>query len=148
MIEPAAPAPTVRDLIIAAIAAALADLALEVEIEPAGDPIEFPALGITDGGHTVLEREADTTRRSMTVTIDGFVDGAGGEAPTAARNLLLARVVAALLLDDELGAVVELIEDGDLRLFTATLSSVRRLGFAQDFEIQFSTSRADPALPA
>jgi len=139
---------TVRDTILAAIEAAIADLAVEVEVEPAGDPSEFPALGITDAGHSVLEHEVSLTRRAMTVTIDGFVDGAGGKAPTAARNALLATVVAALMADETLGGTVELIEDGDLRLFTATLASVRRLGFAQDFEIQFSTSRADPALPA
>lgn len=139
---------TVRDEILARIEAAIADLAAEVEVEPAGDPSEFPALGITDAGHAVLEREVSLTRRAMTVTIDGFIDGAGGKAPTLARNALLASVVAALMADETLGGTVELIEDGDLRLFTATLSSVRRLGFAQDFEIQFSTSRADPALPA
>jgi len=139
---------TVRDQILAAIEAAIADLATEVEVEPAGDPSEFPALGITDGGHTVLEHEASLTRRSMTVTIDGFVDGAGGKVPTAERNTLAAAVVAALLADETLGSLVEIIDDGDYRPVTATLSSVRRLGFTQDFEIQFSTSRADPALPA
>ncbi len=139
---------TVRDQILDAIEAAIADLATEVEVEPAGDPSAFPALGITDGGHTVLEHEASLTRRSMTVTVDGFVDGAGGKAPTAARNTLAAAVVAALLGDETLGGLVEIIDDGDYRPVTATLSSVRRLGFTQDFEIQFSTSRADPALPA
>lgn len=139
---------TVRDDILAAIAAALAPLAAEVEIEPVGDPTEFEALGITDGGHTVLEREATLTRRQMTVTIDGFVDGDGGQAPTAARNALSAAVVAAILADETLAALVELIEDDDLRMFTATLASVRRLGFAQDFLVQFTTSRANPALPA
>ncbi len=139
---------TVRDRILAAIEAAIADLATEVEVEPAGDPSAFPALGITDGGHTVLEHEASLTRRSMTVTVDGFVDGAGGKAPTTERNTLAAAVVAALLGDETLGSLVEIIDDGDYRPVTATLSSVRRLGFTQDFEIHFSTSRADPALPA
>jgi hypothetical protein len=148
VIDQAPTAPTVRDLIIAAIVAAVSPLAEEVEVEPAGDPIQYPALGITDSGHTVLDREAGITRRSMTLTIDGFVDGDGGAAPTAQRNALVASVVVALLTDPTIESVVELIEDGDLRLFTATLASVRRLGFTQDFEIQFSTSRADPALPA
>ena len=142
------PALTVRDLIIAAIEAALLPHAVEVEVEPTGDPISFPALGITDGGHTVIEREAGLTRRTMTVQIDGFVDGAGGKAPTRERNALVAAAVAALLTDPVIADLVELIDDGDLRLFTATLASTRRLGFAQDFEIQFCTSRADPALPA
>ena len=141
-------APTVRDLIINAIEAAIVGLAAEVEVEPAGDPMEFPALGITDGGHSVLEHEASATRRAMMLTIDGFVEGGNGKAPTAERNALAAAVVAALLGDETLGALIEVIDDGDYRPVTATLSSVRRLGFTQDFEIQFSTSRADPALPA
>jgi len=76
---------TVRDQILAAIEAAIVYLAVEVEVEPAGDPSAFPALGITDAGHAVLEREVSLTRRAMTVTIDGFVDGAGGnrKAPAA-----------------------------------------------------------------
>jgi hypothetical protein len=138
----------VRDQIMAAIEAAIADLAAEVEVEPAGDPIDFPALGITDGGHSVLEHEVTITRRSMMVTIDGFVEGGNGRAPTAERNALWATVVTALLNDETLGALIEVIDDGDYRPVTATLANVRRLGFTQDFEIQFSTSRADPALPA
>ncbi|MEE2915929.1 MAG: hypothetical protein VYB32_02540 [Pseudomonadota bacterium] len=139
---------TVRDTILAAIAAPLTDLADEVEIEPAGDPIADIALGITMSGDHVIEREADLTRRVMTVTVDGFVVGDGGAAPTARRLQLHASVVAALMADETLGGTVELIDDADLRLFTATLSSARRLAFAQDFEIQFTTSRRDPALPA
>ena len=139
---------TVRDTIFAEIEARLTPLASEVEIEPAGDPVTLPALGITDAGHVVLEREADLTRRLMTITVDGFVDGAGGAAPTAERSALLASVVAALMSDETLGGTVELIEDGALRMFAAELADQRRLGFAQDFEIQFTTSRADPAEPA
>ncbi len=139
---------TVRDAILAAIVEALEQLAPEVELEPAGDPIDFPALGITDSGHRVLEREVDITRRMMMITVDGFVEGGDGAAPTAARNKLLAEVVAALMADETLGGTVELIEDDDLRMFTAELSSKRRLGFAQDFAVQFTTSRADPAQAA
>lgn len=139
---------TVRDHILAAIKHALDGVAAELEVEPAGDPTEFPSLGITDDGHSVLEREASLTRREMAITIDGFVEGGDGDAPTAERNALIAHVVAALLADETLGGTVELIEDGDLRMFTATLASVRRLGFALGFTIQFTTSRADPALPA
>lgn len=139
---------TVRDMILAAIEAALLDLATEVEVEPAGDPMDFPALGITDGGHRVIEHEADITRYMMTVTIDGFVEGGGGKAPTAARNTLAANVVAAVMADETLGGTVELIEDADFRPFTATLSTQRRLGFAQDFDIQFTTARGNPAIAA
>jgi hypothetical protein len=139
---------TVCDDILAAFLAALEPLAEEVELEPASDPIDFPALGITDGGWRVLEHEADITRRVMIVTVDGFVEGEGGAAPTAARNTLQAAVVAAVMADETLGGTVELIEDADLRKFTAEMSTQRRLGFAQDFAVQFTTSRADPAQAA
>lgn len=139
---------TVRDTILAAIAGVLEPFAREVEIEPVGDPIQLPALGITDAGHVVVERETDITRRIMTITIDGFVDGSGGRAPNAQRSALQAAVVSALMEDETLGGLVELIEDGALRMFTAMLSEQRRLGFAQDFEIQFTTSRVNPAVPA
>ena len=52
------------------------------------------------------------------------------------------------MADETLGGTVELIDDDELRMFTATLASARRLGFAQDFTIQFTTSRGNPALPA
>ncbi|PCG08689.1 hypothetical protein COA17_11065 [Sphingomonas ginsenosidimutans] len=139
---------TVRDIILAAIATRLAGLADEIEIEPAGDPTADTSLGVTMAGDHVIEREAALTRRVMTVTVDGFVVGEGGAAPTAARLALHAGVVAELMADETLGGTAELIDDADLRLFTATLSSERRLAFAQDFDIQFTTSRRDPALPA
>jgi hypothetical protein len=139
---------TVRDAITAAVMSALAGAADELELEPAGDPSRFPALGAVFGGHRVLEREAGLTRYEMPVTIDGFVDGEGGEAPSAARNALQADVVTRLVADGQLGGIVELIEDDDCRMFTAALANVRRLGFAQDFTVQFTTARGNPALPA
>ena len=139
---------TLRDQILAAIVAALGDLAPEVEIEPMGDPSIYPSLGISDRGHSVLERDAVATRREMQLSIEGYVEGGGGEAPTAERNALHAAIVGALLIDETLAELVELIDDGDLQMWTATLASERRLGFAQDFAIQFTTSRTNPALPA
>ena len=148
MIDPIAPDLTVRDLILAAVVAAIEGLAPEIEIEPAGDPSVFPSIGIFDNGHIVIEREAFATRREMALLIEGYVDGGDGAAPTAERNALAAAIVTALLADETLGGVAELVDDGDLRNSTAVLASQRRLGFAQDFAIQFTTSRANPALPA
>lgn len=139
---------TVRDRIDAAIAKALADLAPEIEFEPAGDPSQFPSLAVFTGGHVVVEREAGTTRYESEFTIEGYVEGDGGAAPTAERNALQAKVVAAIMADETLDGSIELIDDADCRFATATLASVRRLMFAQDFTIQFTTSRGDPALPA
>lgn len=142
------PEPTVRDRILAAIEAALAGTAEEIEIEPLGDPSAFPALGLFDNGDQLLEREAMLTRWSMSIMIEGFVAGATGKAPTRARNALDAAVVAAIMVDEQLGGLVELIEPGDRRNSTATLASTRRLAFTRDFDIQFTAQRNNPALGA
>lgn len=139
---------TVRDEIDAAIATALTGLAPEIEFEPAGDPSQFPSLAVFAGGHVVIDREAGVTRYESEFTIEGYVEGDGGTAPSAERNALQAAVVAAIMADETLGGNVELLDDADCRFATATLASVRRLMFAQDFTIQFTTSRGNPALPA
>lgn len=141
---------TVADSIDAAFAAAIANVSgnPEIEIEPAGDPSRFPALGVLGGDWQPLEREANLVRWQAITTVEGFVQGGGGEAPTAERNALHANVVASIMADETLGGVVELIELGDLRRSTAVLAADRRLSFAQDFIVQFTTSRTNPALPA
>ena len=139
---------TVRDEINAKVSEALNWLENEVEVEPIGDPSTFPALAIFTGGSVVLEREATLTRYQGEFTIEGYVEGCDGDAPTAERNALHARVVAAIMADETLGGTVELVEDADCRFATATLASARRLMFAQDFSIQFTTARGDPARPA
>lgn len=139
---------TVRDRIDAAIKAAIAGLAPEIEIEPAGDPSVFPSIAVFGGNHSVREREASLTRYETEYTIEGYVEGDSGAAPTAARNALQAAIVAAIMADETLGGTVELVEDADCRFATATLAEFRRLMFAQDFTIQFTTRRGDPALPA
>jgi hypothetical protein len=138
---------TVRDLIIGAIEAALTPMAQLVEVEPAGDPDRFDALAIYDGGHVVLEREYDHTRYRMTLSIEGYVEEVGADAGKA-RSALHARAVRAIMSDEALLALIELVEDEDLRFMTAELASRRRLAFAQDFTIQFTTRRGDPAEPA
>ena len=139
---------TVLEKIWLTIDALLTPLALEYEREPAGDPNEFPALAGYSQGWARLDGDGMMTRRRLSITIEGYVDGDGGFAPTAERAELAAATVAALMADETLGDLIEQIEDTDLRFTTAVLSEKRRLGFAQDFEIQFTTSRRDPALPA
>lgn len=139
---------TVRDDILQAIVEALTPLSREVEVEPTGDPSQFPGLAVYDDGHIVIEREFDATRYRMGLTVEGYVEGGDGFAPTRERNALHAGAVAALMADDTLGGLVELIEDGELRFMTATLSDARRLAFRQSFDVQFVTQRRNPALPA
>lgn len=145
---------TVRDSIgdyaISALTTALATITATplVEVEPDGDPDRFPSLALYDIGHAVIEREASITRHRMRLTVEGYVSGGGGTDARTARNQLQALAVAALMANDTFGGIIEEIEPTELRMATADLSSQRRLMFAQDFEIDFTTKRTNPALPA
>lgn len=119
-----------------------------VEVEPDGDPDRFPSFAIFDNGHRVIEREASITRYRMQLTIEGYVTGGGGTDARLKRNELQAIAVAALMANDTFGGIIEEIEPTDLRMATADLASQRRLMFAQEFEIDFTTKRTNPALPA
>lgn len=140
---------SLREQIFQEIEARLTPLAVEIERQPEGDPARFPALHILDGGHRTIETEAGTTRRELSLTIEGYAEDTFGSAAHTQINDLQASVVAALLSDDSnLAGLVELIEDGDCRVDTAALSSDPRTAFAQDFTIQFATLRSDPSRPA
>jgi len=149
---------TVLDTIWALALDALAPLAPEVIEEPSADPTTFPSLGLVDGGYIVLDREEGATRYEWDVTVEGHVQGTpadDGDAPdeapglrdpaVIARNVLHAAVVRALMVDGALGDAVELVDDADLRKVTGQLTRDRRLSFFQDFKIQFTTARGDPA---
>lgn len=143
--------PTVRDNILAKALQLLqaATPTASWEMEPAGDPDTFPAGALFDLGHRVVEREYGATRYEMHLAVEGYVDGLDGTAPTAARSAMQAAVVAAMLgLTAQLPGVVEIVEDGELRMMTAELAARRRLGFVQDFAVQFLTNRSNPALSA
>lgn len=136
-----------REQIFAVVDARLAAVTgvLEYERQPTGDPAKFPALHCYDGGERLTEAESYATRKALFLTVEGFVQGASGAAAHAALNTLHANVVKALLTEPPLGGIVELIEEaGDLRIDVAELASQRRLGFAQDFRVEFATVRGDP----
>jgi hypothetical protein len=142
--------PTVLDEIIYRVALAAAGVVGEdaVAIEPDGDPDIFPALEVYDNGDVVLEQESAVTRRRLTLTIEGFAQRGDGNEATAERNALHANTVRAIMADETLGGIVEVIDPGDRRTGTATLSEHRRLMFGQDFAIDYATGRYDPAKPA
>jgi hypothetical protein len=119
-----------------------------VEVEPASDPSFFPGYGIMVTGARPLEREAGLTRWELYLTVDGFVELGDGSEGSANRAALHAGAVAALMADDRFGGLIEEIDAQEFRYSTATLSSVRRLGFAQDFAIQFAALRTDLAVQA
>ena len=141
---------TVRDGIDDAIEAALGDVvgADAIEFDPIGDPAVFPGLAVFNHGDRLIEQDALTERRAMDLTIEGYAEGAGTRDGARARNVLHARAVAAIMGDDRLGGLVELIDAGDVRRTTLRFDVGGRLTFAQDFTIQFTTSRTNPALPA
>jgi hypothetical protein len=142
----------VREQIFAAIEDRLRGIAspvvAEVERLPSADPVSFPALHIFDGGHRIVDMEAGTTRYTLTVPIEGYVEQSSGVAAHAALNALYAAVVAAVMPDPPLDGLAETIDEQDFRTAIAPLASIDRLGFAVDFEITFATRRGDPAQAA
>ncbi len=121
---------------------------------PSADPDAFPALETYDHGDEPDDvQETGSSRSRLEITVAGLVEGASGAEAHNAMIDLHAKVVKALCgdagnnLSDTPG--VELIEvTGRRRVDVAELASVRRLGFEQDFLIQFSTVRGDPSQPA
>lgn len=139
------------DTRLAAVAAAVAG---SYERMPSGDPDTFPALeGYDHGDSPDEENDSGGTRLNLEVTVAGLVQGASGAAAHNALIDLHARTVKALCGDASanLGGVagVESIEIfGRRRVDVAELASKRRLGFEQDFRIQYSTVRGDPSQAA
>lgn len=136
---------SVRETIFAAIEAALAATgAAEIERMPSGDPMSFDALHIMDDGQGVIEGEAGATHYGMAISIEGYVEGAGGTAMHARLNSLHAATVRAIIGLIPGTPEIEDIEEGDLRVAVAPLASKRRLAFSQDFSITFATRRGQP----
>lgn len=142
--------PIVREQVVAAIEAALAGVDVaELETMPAGDPVKFPALHIFDAGQNPLnDTEAGVTRYDLALTLEGYMEQAGGAAAYARLNALYRDVVAALMVEPLLGGLAETIDEGALRLSVAPLAAKPRLGFALDMIITFPARRDDPAQAA
>lgn len=120
---------------------------------PSGDPDRFPAIEAYDNGdEPVPEPDVGFTRLGLMLTVAGYVETGGALAHDALISLHAAAVRA--LCSDEgsdlgLSGIVELIEIvGRRRVDIAELARKRRLGFEQDFLIQYSTVRGDPSQPA
>lgn len=137
----------IRQTIFAAIASALASpatSAVEIEVMASADPISFPALHIVDDGQSREMHEAGASRYSLSVSIEGYVEGAGGAAAHAQLNQLYADTVRAVMALIDTVSSIEDIFEGDLRTSVAPLAEARRLAFAQDFAITFVTRRGEP----
>lgn len=114
---------------------------------PSGDPDRFPALSAFDEGDEPEEREAGSDRQALIITVEGYVEGFGGAATHDQMAELHADTVQALTGDagSNLAGLVENIERvGRRRVAVAELAKKRRLGFAQDFALTYSTVRGDP----
>lgn len=135
--------PSIRGTIFLALDAALTPGVEEYERMPSGDPAKFPARHLHDSGQSPTEREAQSSRYDMEITVECFVQGNGGAAAHDQLNDLYAdtvtRVMALIARDD-----IETIEEGALRPAIAPLASTRRMGFGLDFAITFATRRGDP----
>lgn len=133
----------VRETIWRAIDEAMSPEVEEYERMPSGDPAKFPARHADDSGQAVVDREAGTTRYSMGVSIEGYVQGQGGAETHAELNALYADTVTRMMaLVDH--PAIETVEEGDMRPGVAPLASKRRMAFSQDFTIIFATRRGDP----
>lgn len=117
----------------------------ECERMPSGDPSRFPSLALIDNGQSVETAEAGTTRYTLELMIEGYVQGGNGDTAHAELNELHAAVIAALMVEPPFGGLAESVEEGDLRVSAASFASQRRLAFLQTLSIQFSTRRGDPA---
>ena len=140
---------TVRDDIDDGIEAALLTVPgpRGVDFDPPGEPDTFPDLAVFRGNDSEIEREANLSRREGLFTVEGSVQNTG-RAARQDLTALHAATVAAMMVDQTLGDVVEMIDPGDCRWMPRTLADVPILTFAQDFTIQFVTLRDNPALPA
>jgi hypothetical protein len=144
---------TALSLIFAAIDARLEAVTglQSYEREPSGDPDAFPAIEVNDLGDDEAPEgdETGTERRTLSISVAGFVEGLSGPAAHDALAELHAAAVKALCGDPgfNLGGLAESVARvGRRRVAVAELASSRRLGFAQDFEITFATPRGDPAI--
>lgn len=141
----------VREDILAEMASRLQAVAgvQEFARESTGDPTKFPALFLTEGPMESRTLESGTQGYAMSILIEGYVNGGDGAEAAAARNDLYAASAAALLADNQtLGGMVHHIEERRFRPSVAELSNKRRAAFELEVEVQFSTMRGNPALPA
>lgn len=118
----------------------------EVLVNASGDPTRFNAVFITDSGHSPdSNTEPGATRYSMRLTIEGYVEGGEGREATSNINDLYLDVVNAIMTDDVLQSLCEVLDEGEMRVATVVLAKTRRMGFELELDIQFVADRTNPA---
>jgi hypothetical protein len=117
----------------------------EVTSEATGDPSSFPALNTVEG---VMQADNGTepgaTRYSVTISVEGYVEGSDGLEARTARNALYLEVIRAMIDDTMLDGLAEELSEGTTRRTTAYLSNQNRLGFIIEFTVQFVAASANP----
>lgn len=135
-----------RQAVIDAVFARLGEIddIAELDINPSGEPSRFRALYLVEEDQDANDMtEPEATRYTLSLTIEGYVQGGGGPAATAARSALYLDVVAALM-GEPLHELVEEIHEGRMRLATTVLAKERRLGFALGIKIIFPATSILP----
>ena len=110
------------------------------------EPSEFPALDLDDRGQVKLEQDATHSRYALTLAVEGRVQGNGGTAAHLALNALYAATVTALLADQQLGGLVETIEEQDTSIEISALGQTATLAFTIIFELTFTNRSNNPSL--
>lgn len=121
---------------------------VEYSSEAPGDPSLFPALNRK--AETLVpdhNGEIGTTRYAYLFTVEGNVDGDGGEEAEDARDALYLAMIDKIPSDPEIfGGLVEEFEEGATRFGVATLSARRSLSFVTEFTARFPADRGDPSV--
>lgn len=121
----------------------------EVEVMPSADPMDFPAFHLFDYGQDPIELGAAETRVALNLGLEAYFEKEGGAAAYAQLNDFYAAAVAALIGDDDqLGGLVETIDEGKMTIGVAPLASLPRLYFGLELPITFAARRGDPSQPA
>lgn len=121
----------------------------ELKSEASGDPSRFPALNRTASEFVPDHNsEPGATRYSYRFSIEGNVEGDGGEAAQNARDELYLALTNALPSDPEIfgAGLVEEFTEGATRFGVATLASRRSLSFVTEFTALFPADLGDPSI--
>jgi hypothetical protein len=122
-------------------------LVAQVASSPSGDPSRFPALNLDDVKLTPDEnQEPGVTYYEYRLSVEGNVKGGDGPSARGERNALYLSVVQAVMIDLDMGGLVESVEEGETRFGVAQLASSRHLSFVTEFIVRFPGNRGDPAI--
>lgn len=121
-------------------------LAAEVASTASGDPSKFPAVNLDDSGlQPTIGTELGVTLYEYRLSVEGTVEGSGGPATRAERNALYHAVVAAIMIDTDLGGLVEEIEESDTKFGVSNLTSKRHASFLTYFIVRFRADQSNPS---